>query len=166
MSAQYNAAGFQPIRHDRLIQEQQHDTYKSREKLPEPTACPQCGAVYHDGHWQWLPRPAQAHEAVCPACHRIHDNYPAGFVHLGGAFLDQHRDEILHLLRHEGEREQSRHPLERIMATETEDSGVLVTTTGIHLARRLGEAVHNACQGTLEFHYNDAEKLLRVHWQR
>ncbi|MFZ5509953.1 MAG: BCAM0308 family protein [Pseudomonadota bacterium] len=166
MSRHSKATGFHPVRHDRLIQEQEHDAYKSRTKLPEPTVCPQCGAVFHEGRWQWLPRPSQAHEHVCPACQRIEDHFPAGFVHISGDFFTQHKDELLHLVKNEAEREGAEHPLKRIIATEVEDSGILVTTTSIHLARRLGEALHHAYQGELEFHYNEEEKLLRVFWRR
>ena len=52
------------------------------------------------------------------------------------------------------------------MATEEEGNGVLITTTDIHLARGIGEAIHHAYQGDLEFHYNPAENLLRVNWSR
>jgi len=105
-------------------------------------------------------------EVICPACQRIRDCFPVGFVHLGGKYFAEHRDELTALLRHREEREKADHPLARIMAIEPEGEGVLVTTTDIHLARDLGEALHHACQGELEFHYNEAEKLLRVHWQR
>lgn len=159
-------AGFRPVRRNKLIQERVHDTYKARGKLPEPTACPDCGAVYHKGRWQWLPRPDQAHEHACPACHRIRDRLPAGYVTLSGGFLGQHRDEILNLVRHNGDRESTGHPLERIIAIEPYDGGVVVTTTGIHLARSLGEALERAYQGRLKFHYNDGENLLRVDWTR
>ncbi len=159
-------AGFRPVRRDKLIQERVHDTYKARGKLPEPTACPDCGAVYHKGRWQWLPRPDEAHEQLCPACHRIRDHLPAGYVTLSGGFLGQHRDEILNLVRHHGERERAGHPLERIIAVEPYAGGVVVTTTGIHLARCLGGALEHAYQGCLEFHYNDGENLLRVDWTR
>lgn len=50
------------------------------------------------------------------------------------------------------------------MNIEETDGAVLVTTTDIHLARRLGEALHHAYQGELEYHYNPDENLLRVHW--
>lgn len=166
MSKHSKATGFHPVRRDRLIREREHDTYKSRGKLPEPTVCPGCGAVYHRGRWQWGARPSGAHEQMCPACHRIHDRFPAGFVHLSGDFLAQHRDEIMHLARNEAEREGAEHPLERMMDVEDEDGGVLVTTTSIHLARRIAEAVADAYAGELEFHYNDEEKLLRAHWRR
>ena len=47
-------AGFRPVRRDKLIQERVHDTYKIWGKLPEPTECPDCGAVWHKGRWQWI----------------------------------------------------------------------------------------------------------------
>ena len=51
------------------------------------------------------------------------------------------------------------------MAVEEQDDATLVTTTDIHLARRIGEALHHAYHGDLEFHYNPAENLLRVSWK-
>ena len=45
------------------------------------------------------PRPSDADEVVCPACHRIADREPAGFVFIEGEFATQHRDELVHLLR-------------------------------------------------------------------
>ena len=69
--------GFHPIRHDRLIQEQVHDAYQIKDKLPEPTVCKQCNAVFHEGRWRWGDVPAHAHQAIRPACHRINDHFPA-----------------------------------------------------------------------------------------
>ncbi len=103
---------------------------------------------------------------VCPACHRVQDRYPAGFVHVAGDFFAGHRDEMLQLLRHHEEKEKAEHPMARIIAIEDEGAGVLVTTTDIHLARDLGEALHHAYQGQLDYHYNEAQMLLRVYWER
>ena len=158
--------GFRRIRRDRQIQELVHDTYKSRSKLAEPTVCPDCGAIFHEGRWQRLPAPAEAHRERCPACHRIHDKFPAGYVMLEGDFLGKHGDEVLQLLRHVESRETAEHPLQRIMDVTREDGGLTVTTTDPHLARALGEAVYHAYRGKLEFHYNPDENLLRVHWAR
>lgn len=158
-------AGFRPARSEHLLQEQVHDAYKSKGKLPEPTVCPQCGAVFHEGRWQWLPAPADAHQETCPACHRIHDDYPAGFLTLEGEFFLGHRDEIMHLVHNVEKRERAEHPLKRIMAVEEiKSGGTLVSTTDPHLARGIGEALHHAYQGELKFHYNPAENLLRVNW--
>jgi NMD protein affecting ribosome stability and mRNA decay len=158
--------GFQPVRRDRLVQETRHDAYKAKQKMAEPTVCPQCGAVFHEGRWQWLAKPAGAHEEMCPACHRIHDDFPAGYVTVGGAFFKDHREELLHLARNEETRAKAEHPLKRIIKIEDQDGGIQITTTDIHLARGIGEALHHAYQGELEYHYNEQENLLRVVWER
>jgi NMD protein affecting ribosome stability and mRNA decay len=155
------------VRRNVFIQERVHDSYKMRGKLPEPTVCPDCGALYHEGRWQRLPAPVRAHHELCPACHRIRDRYPAGYLTLEGVFLRDHRDQVLHLLRHVESREQAEHPLQRIMEqVDTGEGGITMTTTDPHLARSMGEAVHRAYRGKLEFHYNPEEYVLRVHWAR
>lgn len=166
MNTKSTPPGFKPIRRDQLRQEREHDSYKLQHKLGEPVVCRECGAFFHAGRWQWGERPADAAEVVCPACQRIHDHFPAGFVHVGGAYFASHRDELLALIRHHEEKAKAAHPLARIIAIESTDNENLITTTDIHLARDLGEALHHACGGELEFHYNEDQKLLRVHWQR
>ena len=166
MNMQAIPHGFKPVRRDQLREDREHDSYKSRQKPAEPAVCRDCAAVFHGGRWQWLEAPVPANEVLCPACERTRDRYPAGFVHLGGPFLATHLDELMALLRHREEREKATHPLARIMDIAPEDGGLLVTTTDLHLARDLGEALHHAYRGELEFHYNEGEKRLRVHWQR
>jgi hypothetical protein len=41
-----------------------------------------------------------------------------------------------------------------------------IATTDVHLARGIGEALHHAYQGDLDYHYEDKEDLVRVHWKR
>jgi hypothetical protein len=43
---------------------------------------------------------------------------------------------------------------------------VIVRTTDVHLAKRLGDAVHNAHQGHLETKYSPDEFLVRIYWSR
>lgn len=166
MSSKTVPLGFHVVRRDRLLQEQTQDTYRIKGKLEEPTSCPQCGAVFSAGRWHAGAAPKDAHHHTCPACSRVNDNYPAGFVHLAGAFLGAHRDEIMSLVRNEEQRQRSEHPLKRIMAITEQDGAFLVTTTDVHLARGIGEAVHHAYQGELEFQYKPDEHLLRVQWER
>ncbi|WP_272481676.1 BCAM0308 family protein, partial [Rhodothermus marinus] len=84
--------------------------------------------------------------ARCPACRRAADRYPAGYVELAGAFLSTHQEEILNLIRNLEEQEKQARPLERIMAMEVQNGRCYVTTTGVHLARRIGEALARAYQ--------------------
>lgn len=166
MSKKSIAPGRQPTYRSKLFPERVHDSYKSSMKLPSPTLCPECGAVFSDGRWQWQPRPETAHRELCPACHRIQDHFPSGYVKLDGEFLAQHHAELVDLIRNVEKREKPEHPLQRIMDIVDEDGGVLVTTTDIHLAHGIGEALHHAYKGSLDSHYSPAEKLLRVRWSR
>lgn len=153
-------------RRDRLVKEKRHDTYKEDKKWPEPTACTECNSVYLEGRWTWYEPPVNANKVLCPACQRISENYPAGYLELKGSFFPQHRQEMLNLIHNEEKLEKSAHPLERIMAMQEEDELILITTTGIHIARRIGEAISRAYQGDLTFTYGDGEKTIRVFWNR
>lgn len=154
-------------RRDRMIRERVHDPYKTRLKLPDPTVCPECGAVYQEARWQWAKIvPPDANEEMCQACHRIRDKYPAGTLTLSGGFVDGHREELLHLARNQESLEKGEHPLHRIMDIEEEPGRIVVTTTDIHLPRRIGEAVHKAFEGDLDFRYEEEAYFLRVNWSR
>jgi len=153
-------------RRDRLLQETRHDTYREDKKWPEPTVCTECHSVYLEGRWTWYEPPAKPNKVVCPACQRIAENYPAGHLELHGSFFKEHQEEMLNLIHNEEKQEKSAHPLERIMDIHEEDEQVLITTTGIHIARRIGEAISRAYQGDLSFSYGDGEKTIRVSWSR
>ncbi|MFZ4537145.1 BCAM0308 family protein [Propionivibrio sp.] len=161
---------FKSVRRNQLIEDSEHDSYRLQQKPAEPSVCPDCGAIFHAGRWQWGNRQPESAEVVCPACLRIRDQFPAGYLHIRGAFFSAHRGEILSLLQHHAERVREEHALARIINIKDEDEGredgILVTTTDIHLARTLGEALHHAYKGDLDFHYNEAETLLRIHWRR
>jgi hypothetical protein len=144
------------------------DTYKATSKMAEPTRCPGCGAVYHSGRWQWMEIPPKdPHEHLCTACQRIADKYPAGILTLKGPFVHKHKTEILNVVKHQEEAEKGEHPLNRIMAIEEpEAERMVITTTDIHLPRRIGEAVHRAFHGDLKFHYDEGNYFIRIDWER
>ena len=151
---------------DRKIEEVVHDPYRERYKPQEPAVCPECGVLFHQGRWLWKPRPENASEHLCPACHRIHDNFPAGYVTLSGPFLAEHRDEVIGLVKNEETRAKTEHPLERIMGVKDEDGTTVITTTELHIARRIGEALSHAWRGELEIKQSPDEYLIRVYWKR
>lgn len=137
-----------------------------RHKPQEPAVCPECGASVHKGRWTWERAPDNATERLCPACLRINNEDPAGIVSLRGAFLEDHHEELMHLIRHLEEKEKAEHPLKRIMSIEREAEGMIVKTTDDHLARTLGEALHQAYEGKLDYHFTESSNLFRVTWER
>jgi NMD protein affecting ribosome stability and mRNA decay len=154
-------------RKDRLIHEHVHDPYKTKHKLPEPSVCPVCKAVFKEGRWQWAESwPMDAHPAVCQACHRTNDDYPAGVVRLVGGFARAHKEEILNLARHHEQEAKAEHPLHRIMKIEEGVEGVVISTTDLHLPRRIGDALHHAYKGQLDVHYDEEGYFVRVTWTR
>lgn len=149
----------------RIFKDNRFDTYLSRQKYKDPTICTKCGALYKEGRWTWDDLPEMAYEAICPACQRIADDYPEGYIELEGDFLQEHKEEILNLIRNISSFEQSRHPLERLMEITDNPKSTSIKTTGIHLARRIGGAIHDAYQGDIDYDY-EAENYVRIHWQR
>lgn len=158
-------------RHDTIkshhIEEHRHDPYKARGKLAEPSVCPQCGVVFKNGRWQW----AEATELgaihhLCPACHRLNDKFPAGELTLSGGFVARHAAELVGLARNAEESEKREHPLQRIMALEQTDDCIVITTTDIHLPRRIGHALVDAYKGDLDTHYDEAGYFVRMTWKR
>jgi NMD protein affecting ribosome stability and mRNA decay len=157
---------FHPGRHLEIFDGTVSDPYAQQEKLAEPAVCGECGAVYHQGRWQWTPAPAGAQTVRCAACRRILEKMPAGFVAISGTFAHDHRAELLQLVHNLEAREKAEHSLQRIIAIDEEDGGLTISTTDIHLARGIGEALEHAYKGTLDYHFLPDEYLLRVRWER
>lgn len=158
-------------RHDtiksHLIDEERHDPYRASAKLAEPIVCRQCMAVRTEGRWQWTDKPLPgAHWDLCPACHRTNDRYPAGELTLTGDFLNTHGQEIIRLARNVEALERHEHPLQRIMEVADDGDRIVVTTTDIHLPRRIGHAIASAYKGDLETHYDEAGHFVRMTWRR
>jgi len=153
-------------RRDRVYEARVTDPYRARGKWPEPTTCPQCGAIFHHGRWQWGAAAPETEQHLCPACQRIRDRVPAGELTLGGAFFTAHRPEILNLIHHTESEARAEHPLERIMAIEEGEDRTVITFTDAHLTHGIGEALRHAYQGELDSRYADQDTLLRVSWSR
>jgi hypothetical protein len=153
-------------RKDRLIKEKRHDSYLSQTKLSEPTVCNKCGVAFTNGRWAWKDVVGPAHKIVCPACRRQADNYPAGRIKLSGLFYQSHKEEILNLIQNVERPEKQERPLERIMTIKGDKSTTLVTTTGIHVARRIGEALYRAYKGDFKLKYANGDEQIQVTWHR
>jgi hypothetical protein len=160
---------FQQSQKNKLFKTATHDPY-NLPRAEGSAICPQCDAVYQAGNWTWKhPESTVIHDAqtvTCPACRRIEDNQPAGTLTLSGSFLLKHRDEIIHLIENTEKKEKADHALERLINLNDAEGDLIVTTTGIHLASRLGHALQSAFKGDSEYKYGDNEYELSVSWTR
>ncbi len=143
---------------------QPRDAHGVRRPDAKPTgalAC-DCGVVFHAGRWRWGPPPlADVVSAVCPACERVRARRPAGSVRLHPE-LDAPEEEVRHMVANLEQAEREEHPLERVMAVERVDGALLVTTTGVHLARRVAHALERRFhrKGTTRYPEHEAVVLV------
>jgi hypothetical protein len=149
-----------------ILDDPRHDPYQPAGKYAEPTRCGTCGAVYHRGRWQWIQAPEHSRARPCPACRRVHDRLPAGRLVLSGAYVPLHRAELLQIVRNQAENERLTHPLNRVIDIDERPDGVEISTTDIHLPRRIGEALKHAHDGELRIEFGKDAYEIRVHWQR
>jgi hypothetical protein len=127
--------------------------------------CTECRVFQHGGRWHWGAPPLVELEAgLCPACQRVRERYAAGTLRLPADFLAQ-REEVLQMIRHVEQAEKPEHPLERLM--EIADSGgeLVVTTTGVHLARQIAHKLAKRFHRKPRFNYADDEQLVHVEWE-
>ncbi len=153
-------------RRDKLIKEERHDAYREREKYPQKTQCAKCKAVFIKGRWMWKDLEEISREVLCPACRRIKDHYPAGIIEIKGEYTAHHHDEIINMVYNIEKNEKNHHPLERIMDVKREPEKITIETTGIHIARWIGNALLRSFHGKLDYHYKDNDKSIRVTWER
>ena len=150
----------------RILDATEHDPYHRPGHYAEPSHCEACGAVLQHGRWSWHTAQPGSHATVCPACARVRDHLPAGRVTLSGAYANAHRDELLKIARHQAELERREHALNRIMRIDEQADGVEISTTDVHLPRRIGTALKRAHDGELKIDFAGDEYGVRVHWQR
>jgi NMD protein affecting ribosome stability and mRNA decay len=154
-------------RRDKGIKQQRHDVYKHRGKLNEGTLCTTCGVVFSKGRWVWNYEGETNKQITCPACQRIKDGYPAGFIELSGEFFEQNRQEIINLVRNLEEQHKQEHPMQRVMRiSEEQNRPTMIETTEVNLARRIGDSISRAYQGEYSFQYADNYNRIRIQWVR
>ncbi|AXQ48460.1 BCAM0308 family protein [Pseudomonas vlassakiae] len=159
---------YQKSHKDKLFKSRPFDPYATPLRPGGSARCPQCGAVYHDGEWHLHGANglAPVESTVCPACRRMEDRAAAGQVRVSGRFLTVHEQEIRQLMQRVEQQERQTHVLERLIAIDSKDDALLVTTTGTHLANRIGHELQAAYDGACSYRYSDSERYLSVDWHR
>ncbi len=139
----------------------------------EASVCTTCKAVYQSKRWFFddklfsrLAGTDKAREVICPTCRKIKDHFSEGVLTLSGEFFQEHKDEILTLLKNEAARVSRRSVDDRIIKMAEEGSRLVVETTTEKLAQHLGRAVYKAYKGDLDFRWSEMNKFVRVYWKR
>lgn len=135
-----------------------------RPKVGGALVCADCGVVQHGGRWSWGEPPlAPLRSGRCPACQRVRERRPAGTLRVPPRLL-AHRQEILRLARNLEKAEMAEHPLERLMDFEESDGHLLITTTGVHLARQVAHGLSKRFHARARFRYANGEQRVHVDW--
>lgn len=158
------ANAFRPGRKLQIMTGTRTDPYQARRKPPSPSVCPICRLVFAEGRWQRGDAPAGANEEICPACRRIKENFPAGWLTVEGPWAMEHREEVLRTARNFAERMEEEHPLQRMIGIDESPEKMTISTTDIHLAQGIGRALHRAYHGNLHFTFTENEYVVRVNW--
>ena len=141
------------------------DNYPHDAKAEKASVCSECGLVLHGGRWtRGAPPTTDVGSRLCPACERVRDRYPAGTISVPSTFLAA-RDEVLGMIRNTEKAESEEHPLERVMDVEdAAGGGLLVTTTGVHVARAIAAKLERRFHSQARFHYSDGDRTVSVDW--
>ena len=89
-----------------------------------------------------------------------------GIIRLAGQFLMDHEDEIIGLMKHEGQAAEQKNPQHRITKIEKVNGGIVVETSEHNLAIHIGKALEHAYKGEHTFKFLKDEKFVEVDWKR
>ena len=148
------------------------DPYLSLGERYGTAICRICSSVYHKKRWslhEGFPEgmmEGAPRLVICPACRKVRGGFAGGSVTMEGDFLKEHKEEILHRIRHEERRAKTVNPLERIMAIKETNGHIEILTTNEKLAQRIGRELHRAFKGTVRYQWPGDDKQVRVWWSR
>ncbi len=89
-----------------------------------------------------------------------------GLVRVRGAFLKDHEDEIVNLIKHESRTTEQDNPEYKVSAISKVDGGIDVATTSSSLAMHIGKSLSHAYKGEHKFTFSHDEKYIEVDWRR
>ena len=142
MTSKSSGQGSSRERRWELDRSKSHLGAEPERKASAALLCEHCGVVLQGGRWSWIdPPPEGARRGSCPACTRIRERKPAGTIRLRGEDFATHQEEIAGLARNQEELERPEHPLERMIQVQATPDGLILTTTGVHLARRIANGL-------------------------
>ena len=101
-----------------------------------------------------------------PVEFKDHNLEQGGIIKISGAFLLDHEEDILNLVKHEGKLAEERNDNAKVSGIEKVNGGISVQTTDHNLALRIGKALSRAYKGKHEYKFLQGNKFVEVTWQR
>jgi hypothetical protein len=154
--------------------QQLRDPYIPQKGYEEHTLCPVCNAIYHKKRWVFDPKLLKELKKnkdfithICPADKKIKDKYAMGKVYLSGAFIDEHTDEIIKVIKNEEKKAKENNPLDRLISLQKQDGSIYAETTSDALAMRIGHHLKKSYKGSSEeFKFRQGDKFVEIRWTR
>lgn len=97
---------------------------------------------------------------------RNRDTELGGVIKISGAFLLDHEEDILNLVKHEGKLSEERNASAKIVGIEKSNGAILVKASDHNLAVRIGKALSHAYKGKHRYNFREGEKFAEVTWER
>ena len=89
-----------------------------------------------------------------------------GLIKLSGAFLLDHEEEILNLVKREGKLATERNEKAKLVKIDKANGVLAIRTSDHNLALRIGKALTHAYKGQHTYKFLKGEKFVEVEWQR
>jgi hypothetical protein len=140
-------------------------------RLPEPSVCDRCGAVYARRSWrvdrvlssELLERVSWT---VCPACAQHRSGVAYGRLVMSGTFVAEHEEEIRRRIANVEKRARCTQPERRVLSVDHEGDALVVLTTSQKLAHRIASELKKTFGGRVRFAWATRDGALNATWTR
>jgi hypothetical protein len=141
-----------------------------RGRLPEPSMCERCGAVFSRRVWRRgrvasPARLARVRWTVCPACEQVSRQEYYGRVLVRGAFARANEALVRRRIENVAARAAHTQPERRIVSIERDGDALEVLTTSQKLAHRIVRELKKLFGGRASYTWTDDRALLAT-WRR
>jgi len=139
-------------------------------RLPEPSACDRCGAVFSRRAWRRdrkvdAPLLARVHWTTCPACRQVSREVGFGRILVRGAYAAVNEAPIRRRIANVAARAAFTQPERRIASIERRGDVLEILTTSQKLAHRIVHELKKVFRGRATYAWSDDGTLLAT-WQR
>jgi hypothetical protein len=139
-------------------------------RLPEPSACERCGAIFSRRSWRRDRRIdagllARVKWTICPGCRQAGEGVGFGRVLIRGAFAAANDDLIRRRIRNIAARATATQPERRISSLDRQADVLEVITTSQKLAHRIVSEMRKLFRGRARYAWSDDGTLFAA-WER